>query len=114
MHTSLVGTMQRGCGDSASRLTIARSCTRKSIVEVGAGAPRRLAGFSDSDSVVPTWSRDGQWVYFASNRGGHIFHLWKVPVGGGSLIQVTSRSGFRLPSRSMGPCFTRSFQVQTL
>jgi Tol biopolymer transport system component len=37
--------------------------------------------------VWPTWSRDGQWLYFRSNREGT--EIWKVPSRGGEAIQVT-------------------------
>src|SRR2546422_4241172 len=37
---------------------------------------------------VPTWSRDGKWIYFSSNRTGS-WQIWKVPSVGGSAIQVT-------------------------
>jgi Tol biopolymer transport system component len=46
-----------------------------------------------SADVVPRWSRDGQWIYFASNRTG-AFQVWKVPASGGEPVQVTVRGGF--------------------
>jgi len=55
---------------------------------------RSLATFSDADSVVPSWSRDGQWIYFASDHASKTFHLWKVPVKGGVPVEVTKNSGF--------------------
>jgi Tol biopolymer transport system component len=36
----------------------------------------------------PTWSRDGQWIYFSSDRGG-VNRLWKVAASGGSPVPVT-------------------------
>jgi hypothetical protein len=42
---------------------------------------------------VPSWSRDGKWVYFASNRSG-AWQVWKQPVAGGPAVQVTEQGGF--------------------
>jgi Tol biopolymer transport system component len=48
--------------------------------------------------VVPSWSRDGKWIYFASDRTG-AFQIWKVPATSGEsgstpAIQVTRSGGF--------------------
>ena len=63
-------------------------------VDVSAGSVRNIPTFSDADSVVPSWSRDGQWIYFGSDHGGKTFHVWKVPVAGGPAVQVTKDRGF--------------------
>ncbi len=42
--------------------------------------------------VAPSWSRDGRWIYFASNRTGD-YQVWKVPAEGGDAAQVTKRGG---------------------
>jgi Tol biopolymer transport system component len=42
---------------------------------------------------VPSWSRDGRWVYFASNRGGS-WQVWKKPIDGGPARQLTRNGGF--------------------
>jgi Tol biopolymer transport system component len=45
---------------------------------------------------TPSWSRDGRWIYFASNRSGQ-WQVWKVPSSGeeaGSARQVTRGGGF--------------------
>ncbi|HMB93596.1 MAG TPA: winged helix-turn-helix domain-containing protein, partial [Rhodothermales bacterium] len=54
--------------------------------------PRRLTA-NGANEVFPTWSRDGQWIYFGSNRGGTM-DLWKQPAGGGEAVQVTTDGGF--------------------
>ena len=51
--------------------------------------PKRLTEPPGSNAI-PSWSRDGQWIYFASYRGGGN-EIWKAPVHGGPAIQVSSR-----------------------
>jgi Tol biopolymer transport system component len=41
-----------------------------------------------STDVFPTFSRDGQWIYFSSTRTGTPL-IWKMPAGGGEAVQVT-------------------------
>jgi hypothetical protein len=38
--------------------------------------------------MVPSWSRDGRWIYFQSDRSGQ-WRVWKAPAGGGEAVQVT-------------------------
>jgi Tol biopolymer transport system component len=47
------------------------------------------------------WSRDGQWIYFGSNRSGS-FELWKLPDEGGPAVQVTRNGGFDAAESSDG------------
>jgi Tol biopolymer transport system component len=42
---------------------------------------------------VPSWSRDGKWIYFGSNREDGV-QVWKRPSGGGAAIRVTHGGGF--------------------
>jgi len=46
-----------------------------------------------AEGRVPSFSRDGTFVYFASDRTGE-WQVWKVPVADGPEIQVTKRGGF--------------------
>ena len=57
-------------------------------VRTAGGAPRRL-----TPGAVPTWSRDGRWIYFASDRTGKD-QVWKMPPDGGDAIQITKDGGF--------------------
>ena len=47
----------------------------------------------DSDNYVPSWSRDGKSIYFASSRTGSR-QIWKHSVEGGSERQLTEHGGF--------------------
>ena len=39
-----------------------------------------------------TWSRDGGWIYFRSDRSG-TRQIWKIPAEGGEAVQVTKDGG---------------------
>jgi Tol biopolymer transport system component/DNA-binding winged helix-turn-helix (wHTH) protein len=54
--------------------------------------PRRLSDGS-LNCAAPSWSRDGQWIYFASDRIGS-WQVWKMPAAGGEPLQVTSNGGY--------------------
>jgi len=61
------------------------------------GSTRRITNNPSNDNV-PSYSNDGRWVYFASNRSGE-WQLYKVSVEGEerrpeSVQQVTQRGGY--------------------
>ncbi len=62
------------------------------IVSVDGGPARRFRN-DTSDDGVASWSHDGHWLYFASNRGGS-WQVWKRTLDGGEPVQVTSNGGF--------------------
>jgi Tol biopolymer transport system component len=45
------------------------------------------------ENVVPSWSRDGAAIYFASNRTGD-WQVWRRDVPSGREVQVTRHGGF--------------------
>jgi hypothetical protein len=47
----------------------------------------------DYSNFVPSWSRDGQSIYFGSLRSGSL-QLWKQSVHGGGAVQITQHGGF--------------------
>jgi len=62
------------------------------VIDAEGGKPRRLTE-GTSDEVRPSWSRDGNWIYFGSNRTGD-WQLWKKPAEGrGEPVQVTRQGG---------------------
>jgi DNA-binding winged helix-turn-helix (wHTH) protein len=46
-----------------------------------------------AEGLVPSYSRDGQWIYFASDRIDD-WQVWKVHSSGGNAVQVTHDGGF--------------------
>ena len=47
----------------------------------------------------PSWSKDGRWIYFSSNRSGD-WQIWKAPAQGGGAVQITKVSGGHEPFES--------------
>jgi len=63
------------------------------VLDVPGGTPRLLTTNPGNDNLAPSWSRDGQWIYFSSKQGGGPFQLWKVPARGGKPVQITKAGG---------------------
>lgn len=55
------------------------------VVSEEGGQPRNV-----KDMV--SWSRDGKWIYFTSDRTGAL-QVWKRPAEGGEAVQVTKQGG---------------------
>jgi len=52
-----------------------------------------------ADENMPSWSKDGRFVYYGSNRSGR-YEIWRVSVASGSEERVTDAGGF-LPFESL-------------
>jgi Tol biopolymer transport system component len=63
------------------------------------GSGLRQITHDPADDMIPSWSRDGRFIYFASNRTGRN-EVWRIPVGGGAEDQLT-REGGAYPSESL-------------
>ena len=61
------------------------------VVVLPNGQTRALTD-DPADDVAPAWSRDGRWVYFASNRGD-TWQIYRVPSAGGTAEPVTVGGG---------------------
>lgn len=62
------------------------------LIPAGGGQLQRLTR-DLSNEVLPSFSSDGKFVYFASDRSRR-WQVWKQPVGGGEPKQVTRDGGF--------------------
>jgi hypothetical protein len=61
------------------------------VIPAAGGKPRNLTSHPAREGF-PSFSRDGRWIYFFSNRNGPT-QIWKIPVSGGDAVQVTSNVG---------------------
>jgi Tol biopolymer transport system component len=61
------------------------------VISTAGGRPRPITT-GDFDDIVPSWSRNGKWIYFASNRTG-VYQVWRVPAEGGEAVQLTTLGG---------------------
>jgi serine/threonine protein kinase/Tol biopolymer transport system component len=58
------------------------------VVDADGGAPRPVT-MEPGDENLPTWSLDGQWLYYTSEqKAGR--NVWRVPVGIGHPQQITT------------------------
>ena len=60
------------------------------VISSDGGKPRRLTD-GMGHYVVPSWSRDGLWIYFC--KQGDTDQIWRIPVDGGEAVQVTKNGG---------------------
>lgn len=61
------------------------------LVDAESAFPRRITG-DPFDDVHAQFSRDGQWLYFSSNRSGQR-EIWKMNVERADVMQVTQHNG---------------------
>ena len=62
------------------------------IMSADGGPMRRLTSDPAADTV-PTWSRDGAYIYFQSNRSGSA-QVWKMKADGSNPVQITHGGGY--------------------
>ena len=63
------------------------------LVGTDGGHLRRLTTEPSLDGI-PSWSRDGEWIYFASTRAGATPDIWRVSRDGGQPVRLTLNGGF--------------------
>ena len=63
------------------------------VVEADGRSPRRLTA-AGAIALNPSWSVNGEWIYFASDRSGD-WQIWKVDLDGEKTHQVTRQGGLR-------------------
>jgi Tol biopolymer transport system component len=61
------------------------------VVSADGGKPRNLTAHF-GDGTFPSFSHDGEWIYFASARTGKPL-IYKIPARGGDVVQVSHNSG---------------------
>jgi len=71
------------------------------LVGADGGHLRRLTTEASIDGV-PSWSRDGKWIYFASTRGGVNPDTWRISPDGGEANRMTRNGGFQPQESSDG------------
>jgi len=62
-----------------------------SVVNLESGKIRLLT-HDAALALSPAWSPDGEYIYFASSRGGTM-NIWKIAAGGGTPEQITAGQG---------------------
>ena len=60
------------------------------IVDPHGGVPRKLE-IDIRGNSIPSWSHDGQWIYFVNGDDAQRPTIWKVPSKGGHAVQVVSQ-----------------------
>jgi len=46
-----------------------------------------------SNEVLPSYSRDGRWIYFSTDRAG-VWEVWRMGVEGGEAVRVAGEGAF--------------------
>ena len=62
------------------------------VVPARGGQPRNITK-STSGAAYPSFSRDGQWIYFSSGFERGEPRIWKMVAAGGAPVQVTDNAG---------------------
>ena len=62
------------------------------VIPAEGGPPKRITQSPAAD-MIPNWSADGRWIYFASDRAGNL-DIWRIPLEGGEAERVTTGGGF--------------------
>jgi Tol biopolymer transport system component len=57
------------------------------VIDAEGGKPKNLTKAPSMD-FAPTWSHDGRWIYFTSDRSGGLPQVWRMPASG-TAMQVT-------------------------
>lgn len=69
-------------------------------IDAAGGQPSILTDSSGDDNL-PSYSRDGKWIYFSSNHTGR-FEIYRIPADGGEARQITADGGFEALESSDG------------
>jgi Tol biopolymer transport system component len=61
-------------------------------VDIDGSNPKRLTQEASLDGL-PSWSRDGRWIYYSSTRAGVVPDIWRMPAQGGEPVRITYHGG---------------------
>ena len=61
------------------------------VLNVETGDYRKLTTGATNDAA-PSWSHDGRWIYFESDRQDGV-QIWRIPAGGGPATRLTKTNG---------------------
>ncbi len=78
--------------DGRSLVVSARAAGNADVFLVLPDGSTRALTSDPADDAAPSWSADGEWVYFASNRGEQ-WQIYRVRTSGGDAQPVTVRGG---------------------
>jgi Tol biopolymer transport system component len=62
------------------------------VIDASGGQRRRIT-FDKSNQNHPSFSHDGQWIYYTSNQTGRS-EVWRSPFAGGEPVRVTTDGGW--------------------
>lgn len=62
------------------------------VIDSAGGKPRQLTR-DPSNEVLPSFSRDGHWIYFSSDRSG-VQEIWKMRTDGTGAVRVAGNGAF--------------------
>ena len=69
------------------------------LCEIETGRLKKLTNSSEVQFGFPVWSRDGETIYFRSNKtNGQDFQVWKMSLFEGEEILVQDKAGYNGPS----------------
>jgi YD repeat-containing protein len=69
------------------------------VIASSGGQPKRVTT-GPGDNVLPSWSRDGKWIYFASTRSGE-WQVWRTAWDGSGAPAQMTRAGGIAPFESL-------------
>lgn len=84
------------------------------IIAADGGKPRKLT-INKNEDIAPSWSHDGKWIYFGSNRNG-LMQIWKTSITDKKSVQLTSNGGFEAYESTDGNFvyFTKGRGIQSI
>jgi eukaryotic-like serine/threonine-protein kinase len=64
------------------------------VMDADGGEARSLHPHKEGDDAAPSFSEDGQSVYFSSRLNAEPWQVWRMPLAGGEPVRLTTNGGF--------------------